>query len=134
MSEQENVLLVRRTYENFKAGDLPAVLAAFAEAVEWIQPQVEGISFSGKRRGRDQVAEFFATMSAAQEPVQFEPQDYIAQGDRVVALGHYRWHAKATGRKWESDWAHVYTVRNGQITRFQEYTDTAMAIAAHRRP
>jgi hypothetical protein len=134
MSEQDNVHLIRRTYENFKAGDLPAVLAAFAEAVEWIQPQVEGISFSGKRRGRDQVAEFFATMSAAQEPLQFEPQEYIAQGDRVVALGHYRWHAKGTGRDWESDWAHFYTIRNGQITRFQEYTDTAMAIAAHRTP
>ena len=103
MSGQENVQLVRRAYENFKAGDLQAVLAAFAESVEWIQPQVEGIRFSGKRRGRDQVAEFFSTMSSAQEPVQFEPQEYIAQGDRVVALGHYRWHAKETGRDWESD-------------------------------
>jgi ketosteroid isomerase-like protein len=80
------------------------------------------------------VAAFFSTMSSAQEPVQFEPQEYIAQGDRVVALGHYRWHAKATGREWESDWAHVYTIRDGQVVRFQEYTDTAMAIAAHRIP
>ena len=132
MSEQENVQLIQRTYENYKAGDLEGVLRAFAESVEWIQPQVEGISFSGTRRGRDQVAEFFATMSAAQESIQFEPQEYIAQGDRVVALGHYRWHAKATGRDWESDWAHVYTIRDGQVIRFQEYTDTAKVIAAHR--
>jgi uncharacterized protein len=132
MSEQANIQLVRQTYESFKAGDLRAVLGVFAESVEWILPQVEGIQFSGKRSGRDQVAAFFSTMSSAQEPVRFEPQEYIAQGDRVVVLGHYRWHAKATGREWESDWAHVYTIRDGQIVRFQEYTDTAMAIAAHR--
>jgi ketosteroid isomerase-like protein len=132
MPEQENVQLIRRAYENYKTGDLQAVLGAFAESVEWIQPQVEGISFSGKRRGRNQVAEFFATMSDAQAPIRFEPQEYIAQGDRVVALGHYRWHAKATGREWESDWAHVYTIRDGQVTRFQEYTDTALAAVAYR--
>jgi ketosteroid isomerase-like protein len=132
MSEQDNVLLVRQAYENFKTGNLKAVLDIFSESVEWIQPQVERIPFSGKRTGRDQVAQFFAMMTDAQQPVRFEPQEFIAQGDRVVALGQYRWRVKATGREWESDWAHVYTIRDGKVTRFQEYTDTALAAVAHR--
>jgi ketosteroid isomerase-like protein len=132
MSEQDNIRVVREAYENYAAGNIDGVLSLFAESVEWIQPQVEGISFSGKRSGRGSVADFFARMADAQEPLVFEPREYIAQGDRVVALGHYRWRAKATGREWASDWAHVYTIRDGQVIRFQEYTDTAMAIVAHR--
>jgi ketosteroid isomerase-like protein len=42
-----------------------------------------------------------------------------------VVLGHYVWHVKATGKVWESDFAHVLTVRDGKVTRWQEYTDTA---------
>jgi uncharacterized protein len=39
----------------------------------------------------------------------------------------------ATGRKAESDWVHVFTIRNGQVVKFQEYFDTAVAVAAHQK-
>jgi len=42
-----------------------------------------------------------------------------------MALGHYAWHVESTGREWESDFAHVFTVRDGKLTRFQEYANTA---------
>ena len=54
----------------------------------------------------------------------------MAQDEKVVALGHYVWHVKSTGGEWESDFAHVFTVRGGTVTRYQEYTDnTALADA-----
>jgi ketosteroid isomerase-like protein len=132
MPEQENIDLVRRAYESFQAGNIAGVLSAFSENVEWSIPHAEGLAFSGARRGRDQVRQFFESMTAAQQPRQFEPREFIASGDRVVVLGHYAWHVVSTGRDWESDWAHVYTIRDGQIVRFQEYTDTAVAVAAHQ--
>ena len=39
-----------------------------------------------------------------------EAREYIAQGERVVALGHERQRIKATGRVAEVDWAMVFTV------------------------
>lgn len=49
---------------------------------------------------------------------------FLAQGDKVVTLGHYLWRVKATEGEWESDFAHLFTVRDGRVTRFQEFTDT----------
>ena len=56
--------------------------------------------------------------------------DFIAQDDKVVVLGFYRWRVKATGRTYSAKWAHVLTLRDGKIVGFTEYTDTAAMAAA----
>ena len=132
MSEQENKRLIQKVYDSFNAGDIEALLAAFSVDIDWQVPDIEHVPFSGSRRGRQQVGEFFAQMGEQQDVQELELEDFIAQGDKVVVLGHYAWHVKSTGRKFAGDWAHVFTVRSGQIVRFQEYTDTAAAAAAHR--
>jgi ketosteroid isomerase-like protein len=47
-------------------------------------------------------------------------------------LGHYVWQVKANGRTIEGDFAHVFTVRGGQIVAFQEYMDSAAVAKAYR--
>jgi hypothetical protein len=47
-----------------------------------------------------------AKLAEKQEAEQFEPGEFVAQGDKVVALGHYRWRIKSTGHSYPSDWAH----------------------------
>jgi len=69
-------------------------------------------------------------MAEHQEPQSFEVQGIIAQGNQVVARGHYLWHVKTTGRAWEGEFSHHFTVQGGKVTRFQEYTDSAAAMAA----
>jgi ketosteroid isomerase-like protein len=132
MSEQENTLLVQQTYDHFQSGDIPAVLDLLSEDVQWVTAEVEGAPLGGTLRGREQVGQFFQSLSDIQEVRHFEPRDFVAQDDRVVALGHYAWHVKTTGRNWESDFAHVFTVREGKVTRYQEYTDTAALAEAYR--
>jgi ketosteroid isomerase-like protein len=125
MGEQENTELVQRTYGSFRDGDIPALLDSLSEDVQWVTAEIEGVPVGGTRRGREQVGEFFETLSDVQEPRQLELREFVVQGDKAVVLGHYIWHVKATGKEWESDFAHVLTVRDGKVTRFQEYTDTA---------
>ena len=125
MSERENIQLAQQAYRDFQNGDIPALLDALSEDVEWAVPEVEGVPGRGTWRGPEQVGEFFRILSDTQEPRQLELREFVAQGDKVVVLGHYVWHVKATGKEWESDFAHVLTVREGKIARFQEYTDTA---------
>ena len=133
MSEQENTRLVQQAYENFKGGDIQSLLGLLSDDAEWRLPEIENVPFAGQRRGREEVAQFFATLADAQETRQFEPQEFIAQGDKVVALGRYSWHVKSTGRSYGGDWAHVFTVRDGKIVGFHEYTDTAAAAAAYQK-
>ena len=54
----------------------------------------------------------------------FEPREFIAQGDRVVVLGYYSGKGRTTGRSFGTNWAMVFTVKEGKVTGFHEYFDT----------
>lgn len=132
MSDQDNVEVVRHAYENFKTGDIGALLEQVSEDVDWRLPEIEGAPFAGARRGRGQVSEFFTSLADSQDVVSFEPREFVAQGDKVVALGSYVWRVKSNGREYGGDWAHVFTIRDGNIIGFNEYMDSARAEAAYR--
>jgi uncharacterized protein len=131
MSEQQNVKVVQDAYAAFQRGDIQGLLNSFADNIVWTIPGPKDLlPFAGQRTGRGQVAQFFATLAQYQEPEQFEPRTYVAQGDTVVALGRFRWRVKSNGVSAESDFAHVFTIRNGKVAAFNEFTDThAIAVA-----
>lgn len=133
MNEQENTKTVRQAYDYFKSGNINGVLGLMASDVDWRLPKIENMPHAGTRKGIEQVKEFFSTLSDVQDAKQFEPKEYIAQGDRVAALGHYVWKVKATNREYESDFVHVFTVRDGKIISFDEYFDTTPATAAYQK-
>ena len=132
MSEQDNTRVVQQAYQSFGEGNIPGILALLAEDVQWRLPDMENVPMGGERRGREGVGRFFALLAENQEAQQFEPQHFIAQGEKVVALGRYTWRVKKTGRTFSSEWAHVFTVREGRVVAFHEYLDTALAVAAYR--
>jgi ketosteroid isomerase-like protein len=132
MSERENTELVQHAYERFRDGDIQSLLELLSEDVEWKLFEIEGVPFSGTRRGVERVGEFFSQVFDTEEPLRFEPRELVAQGDKVVALGDYAWRVKSTGREYESDFVHVFTVRDGKVARFQEFMDTAAVSAAYR--
>lgn len=133
MKEQENAATVQQAYNNFKTGNIPGLIDQMSDNVTWELPDIEGVPFAGKRTGRDAVKEFFSTLAQSQEALEFEPIESLAQGDKVVSLGHYKWRVKDTGREYASNFVHVFTVRNGKITGFREHFDTAVVAAAYQK-
>ena len=125
MAEQENIKIVQDAYASFGRGDIQSLLDSLDENVEWIVPGEGLIPQSGTHRGRDGVAHFFQSLNETTEFAAFEPGEFIAQGDNVIALGTYKGSAKATGRPFESHWAMSFVLREGKIVKFREYTDTA---------
>jgi ketosteroid isomerase-like protein len=132
MAEQDNVQVVKDAYAAFGRGDIPAVVNACAPEVEWTIPGGAGIPVAGTFHGRKGVAEFFQALGENQTARQFEPREFIAQGDKVAVLGHYQWLIERTGKRYESDWVHVFTIRERSVMRFQEYSDTAAEAEAYR--
>jgi len=128
MSEQENVQVVQQAYAAFQRGDIQTILNSLTSDVEWIAPAVEPVA--GTHRGPNEVARFFQQVSEISEFSSFEPREYIAQGDRVVALGSYKATVRQTGRVYECDWAMAFQFRDGKVSKFQEFTDTATIAAA----
>jgi len=130
---ENNVQVVQDAYNRFATGDIPGLLANCAEDVDWVTPEIENASFGGTRRGHREVGEFFAGMAAEEEVLKFEPLEFIAQGDRVVVLGSYAAKVRETGRTYESDWVHVFTIKDGKIATFNEFFDSAAATRAFQR-
>lgn len=135
MNEQDNVSLVRQGYEAFGKGDIQRLLGLFSPDIDWELPEVEGISFTGKRHGIDQVADFFRQLGEQQDARAFVTGEFIGQGDKVVVLGHGAWTVKATGHEYSDEFCHVFTVRDDKVVGFKEYSDTyKMAMAYQPRP
>ena len=132
MSEQ-NKAIVTQAYNNFKSGNIEALLTLLADDVVWTLPEIENVPFAGKRTGRASVGEFFSIIGASQESLRFEPRELIAEGDKVVSLGEYDWRAKATNREFGGDFAHVFTIRYGKVVAFLEFTDTAAVAKAYAK-
>ena len=88
------------------------------------------IPWAGTHHGHEGVAGFFSLIGETLEFEQFEPREYVAQGDTVVVLGHERSHVKPTGRMFEQEWAHVYTLRDGKIATGLFIEDTAAQVQA----
>ena len=128
----EHLQAVREIYAAFGQGNLPAVLAALADDVEWRVEGPPAIRYAGTRRGRRQVTEFFAALAEAVEVERFEPRRFIAQGDCVVVLGCEQLRVRSTGRTVRDDWVQVFTFRDGRVAHFREYLDSAAVAEAFR--
>ncbi len=125
MSEQENISIVREAYKCFQTADIPGLLKHFGNDIEWTTPEVENAFFGGTINGIDAVTDFFAKLGETEDFTNFEPREFIAQGDRVVTLGSSTSTVIDTGREYTTDWVHLFTVRDSKITSFLEFFDTA---------
>ncbi len=133
MNEQENVEIVKRGFAAFHRGDIQTVLSLCLDDVDFRDSMPAEIwPWAGKRRGRAQVAEFYAGLAEVAEFEQFEPREFIAQGNKVVVLAFERFRIKATGRTVENELVTVFTLSEGKVVQLHTYEDTAPIIAAIR--
>ena len=123
--------LIQQAYQSIKAADIPSFLNLLAENVLWIVPEMTNVPFAGTWQGREQAGQFFSRMVEVQDVVEFEPEEFIAQRNNVVVLGHFTMHVRATGRTFRSHWVHVWKVEGGKISYMREFVDTLAVSRAH---
>lgn len=134
MSTHEvNIWTVQELYAAFAQMDLAAILATVEENVEWLFPgQADVIPYAGARLGHGAVVNFFVMVAKTVEVLTFEPLEVMAFEDKVLALGYERVRVKATGKVFDTDWAHLFTLSQGKIVRLRGFYDTATIAAAFR--
>jgi uncharacterized protein len=130
MNEQANISTVKQIYADFGQGKFPAILERVNPDVEWINAGPFAVPYARRRRGLDEVNEFFSTLAATVDVQSFEPKEFFADGDRVVVLGAWSGRAKTTGKPFASDWTMAWTVKRGKVTSFRSYEDTHTIAAA----
>ena len=123
--------IIRGLYAAFANGDVPGVVGALAGDIRWTE--AEGFPYGGTYVGPDAVVDnVFARLGSEWDGFTAIPHSFVAEGETVVALGDYGGTYKATGKSFTAPFAHVWTVHDGKIVRFQQYTDTALVQAALR--
>ena len=132
MNEQQNEALIRKVYAAFGRGDIPEILANLTDDIEWTLEGPSIIPYVGKKKGVAEVTEFFTALSGTQSDMKLTTEDFIAQEDKVATFGRYAGTVKATGKKFDSPVAHLFTIRKGKISRFVSLGDTAAMAEAYR--
>jgi ketosteroid isomerase-like protein len=133
MSESTNTQIIQDAYQKFGTGDIQGLLTLMAEDIKWTVPEIENAPFAGSREGVSKVAAFFTELTESEDITRFEPLEFIAQNDKVVVLGESAATVKATGRSYETDWVHVFTLNDGKVTEFTEFFDNAAATRAFQK-
>jgi hypothetical protein len=131
MQEAHNTRVVQDAYAAFLKGDLPGVLATLDDQIVWkgVTGASADVPMAGIRHGKAEVAEFFGHVARELTFSRFEPRQFVAQDNMVVALGHYTGTTKSGG-SFDSDFAMIFTLATGRIIEFQEFLDVAQLNAA----
>lgn len=128
-----NVTLVQSLYAAFGRGDIATIVAAMAPDADWtVHGRAKDYPALGHFKGPQGVREFFRIVAENQEAMDFTPREFHAADGNVFVIGHYAWKLRKTGRTISTDWVHIFTVRDGKVTAFNEFTDTAQFAEAYR--
>jgi hypothetical protein len=121
-----NVQFVQSLYDAFSRGDIPTVLGAMDENVQW--HTAEGNTWNPGHAfvGPQQVVEgAFARIAEEYEDFRIDLRRIFGDGDTVAVEGRYTAaRHKVTGKPLDVQAAHVLDLRDGKIVHFQEYVDT----------
>ena len=116
--------VVRRQYLASAAGDLQALRATLAPDVEWTE--MAGFPLAGTYRTPEGVtAGVMEALARDWDDWTAHDDTYITDGENVVVLARYTAVNKTTGKQVNVRVAHHFTVRGGQIVRFEQFVDTA---------
>lgn len=120
-----NADIIREVYVAFGKGDIPAVLGAMAPDIVWNEAENFPYADRNPYVGPNAILEgVFARIGAEWDNFAVRPQEIIESGDTVIMLGRYGGTCKATNKAIDLQVAHVWRLKNGKATQFQQYADT----------
>ena len=129
MSKKE---IVRAIYQDFQAGDVPAILARFHPRISWEHDTMDhGIPWIVPGQGLSVVERFFAVVGREFAFSHFEVLSLFEGGRQVVALLRIEATIRSTGKPIEDREAHLFTFDDeGRVIGFRHILDSHQHLAA----
>jgi ketosteroid isomerase-like protein len=84
-----------------------------------------GASYLTAYQSRDELVQYFAGLQNDWDMIEYVPEHFVAQDDRVVMLGRCSWRFKRTGKVVSTPKADSWRFADGKAVEFYEYYDTA---------
>ena len=123
----DNVSLLKSLYDAFSRGDMPTVLGAMSPEIKWHEAESNPYRPSGEAWvGPNAVLNnLFVKLGTDWDGFAVHPKTFHGAGDSVIVEARYSGTYKATGKSMDTQVCHVWDVKDGKLTRFQQYVDTA---------
>ena len=122
----DNVSLMKGLYEAFGRGDIPTVLGSMSPDIRWYSAEGSPYMPSGEAWvGPDAVLNnLFMKLGGEWDRFTVNPKTFYGAGDSVIVEVRYSGTFKATGKRIDAQACHIWDVKDGAVTRFQQYIDT----------
>lgn len=130
----DNVSKIQKGYDAFAKGDIPGVLAGLDENIEWNEAENFIYADGNPYIGHDALVNgVFARIGKNWEYWNLvDKKFHEMSNDMVLVTGRYQGKYKKNGKKIDAQFAHVWTLRDGKASSFQQYTDTKQVAKAVR--
>jgi ketosteroid isomerase-like protein len=126
---QENVEVVRRTFESIRRWDIDALLEFYDAEIEFL-PLTGTRVESGGYTGHAGVREYFEEAAQVWQELRPHAEDIRTVGDHVVVLGGCVVRGRRSGAESDTPMAWVITMRNGKVTHHRGYRTGDEALEA----
>ena len=127
-----NTDIIKELYQAFSAGDGKKITSLFHPQIEW--KQMEGFPNGGTFVGAQEIFEkVFSLFPKYWKGWGAVAEEFHVSGDQVFVVGYYRGEALSSGKKLKSPMVHLYTLKDGLITHFRQFTDTHKVQGALRK-
>lgn len=127
--ENQNIEIIKELYKHFATGNGAGIAAIFAENIEWIQ--MKGFPGGGHFIGFNEIANnVFKGFGKSWTEWKASVDEFVDAGADVFVFGKYSGTYKDTGKFMEAEFVHRYTLKNGKVERFKQYTDTKLVADA----
>jgi ketosteroid isomerase-like protein len=130
----KHVSLLKEAYKQWqetKGGSVEHWLGLMTDDVRFrsLAGGAPKMEFTRTSTCKQEVRDYFSRLTNQWEMIDYTIDEYIAQGDRVVALGTCCFRHKQTGKILDTPKADFHRFRDGKICEFFEFYDTAQAIS-----
>jgi ketosteroid isomerase-like protein len=128
---ETNVDLVRRNFEALREGDVEAMMPFIHPEFAATTPPALAAE-PDTYRGAEGVRRYFESFYEAMDRVNFEAEDFIGVGDRVVVPTMLRTRGRTTGIETAQKVVTVWELKDGKTFRIDVYATLDEAMAAAR--
>ena len=111
---------VEKMFSAFGSGDIEKFVETVSDDTVWIYHGTQIIP-AGTFEKKEGVRTFFSNILDKTEIINFEPKQYIVEGNMIVVIGREHQKVKRSGRELKQKWVQIYTVENDLITRMEEF-------------
>ncbi len=125
-STNQNIRIIDGLYKAFGEGDIPSVLEAMDKEIIWNEAEGNAYADGNPYIGPEAILNgVFARVGAEHEYFKLEDiQLHEMSNNKVLATLRYDAKFKETGKTYNAQVAHLWILKDGKISAFQQYVDT----------